>query len=147
MGEQRARLLMTWSATDAGRGRLLPRFDGPWARSGQEVRDCWGVLGGLIGAFAEGLAADPGRMTSELSYGERYTLGAHAAARWTLGLTPRAPLTAQEAVPDVHRVAIELAYADGCLTAEGPLQDPAAGVRAWLAWLTGQAERMVLHAL
>jgi len=128
-------------------GAPLPRFAGPWARSAEEVGDCWRVLGGLVSRFARGVAADPGRPAEELSYGERYLLGAHAAARWTLGLTTRAPLTGQEAVPDEHRIAIELAYADGCLAARGVLGDPAAGVRAWLAWLTGRADTMVFHAL
>jgi hypothetical protein len=120
-----------------------PRFSGPWVRSAREIEENWRVLGVLV----DQILARPDRAFGDFSYGERYTLGVRAAARWSLGLEVKAPLTAEPAPVDGANLVAELAVAEYLADGDTPASGPAAGVWAWLAWLTGSADRMVFLAL
>lgn len=120
-----------------------PHFDGPWVRSAREIDEMWEIVNALV----EAIAAAGDRSPAELSYAERYTLGMRAAARWTVGLTARIPPSGEELPPDRRRAVAERVLAD-LLSVEGRLPgDPAAGVHAWLAWLTGAVDELVFIPL
>ena len=123
----------------AGSGPVEPRFDGPWVRSSQEIEQMLGAVRALVDA----IAAKPNRSASEVSYAERYTLGVRAAARWTVGLTARTPLSGQEVPSDPGKIGAELLAAERGVGAGGPSD----GVRAWLEWLTGATDGLVLMEL
>lgn len=109
-----------------------------WVRSRQEIEDNLDILGALV----DGMKASPDRTAADLTYAERYTLGIRAAARWSLGVVDQAPLTGVDAPADVERVAGEIAVADFLVAGGGAASGPAAGVRAWLTWLTGASPRL-----
>jgi hypothetical protein len=82
-----------------------------------------------------------------LSPGERYAVGVGLAGRWSLKLQTTSPLTGDEAPVSAASVARELSVAEVLVTAQRPDWEAAAGVQAWLSWLTGAAERMVFRPL
>lgn len=113
-----------------------------WVPSDGEIRDNLGILGELL----DGMTSRGDRAYSELSYGERYTLGLRAAAQWSAGLSANSPLTGDEVPLDAEHVASELALAEFLAGSDLPSKAPAAGVLAWLAWLTGRVDRLVFLA-
>lgn len=120
--------------------------DGPtgqWARSPGEIEANLGIIGVLV----DGIAASPDRTAEDLNYGERYTLGLRAAARWSLGISGRTPLTGDDVEPDPGRVVTELAVAEYLIAHGSEGCEPAAGVRAWLTWLTGETDHLVFKSL
>lgn len=115
----------------------------PWVRSPQEIEDQVGILGALLYE----MVSKGDREVDQLSYGERYAIGVRAAAQWTLGESEVSPLTAQTAAPSAGRVGSELDAASWLVANRGTGHEMAAGVRAWLAWMTGKTDRMVFMAL
>jgi hypothetical protein len=127
--------MMPVGSTSSEGARLARR----WVPSERDIATNLEVLGGLL----EQMTAGGGREYHDLSYAERYTLGLRAAAQWSAGLSPNSPLTG-EAVPlDAEHLASELALAELLADGDLPSKAPAAGVRAWLSWLTGRADRLV----
>ena len=116
---------------------------GRWPRSAAEIEGALEVLGVLLDAMAD----TPNRSARDLSPAERYTLGIRAAAYWTLGLSDRDPLSGEEYPLTDERLTTTLAVADHLVTAHAPAEDLAAGVRAWLTWITGNTERLAFRAL
>jgi hypothetical protein len=117
-----------------------PHFDGPWVRSADEIGQMWQVLTDLM----DRIAAPGNRTAAQLSYGERYTVGVRAAARWTVGLTARTPLTGRDLPAEPQRIAAELLAAEPGDAHAGACAD---GVRAWLDWLIDPGAELVLMPL
>ena len=115
----------------------------PWVRARSEIEEQINILGALLSE----MVTKGDREAGELSYGERYTVGVRAAAQWSLGETRSAPLMGSSLPPTAGALESELALAEHLVTSCGPGHDLAAGVRAWLTWMTGEADRMVFMAL
>jgi hypothetical protein len=118
--------------------------DGGWARSAREVDETFATLAVPI----QQLAARGHQTVAELSVEEHYLLGVRAAALWTMGRTDTAPLTDQVHPADGDSVVTVLAIAEDLMTSsETPsVVALADGIRAWLAWLIGVQDRVVLRA-
>jgi hypothetical protein len=114
-----------------------------WVRTPEEIAEKLDILGTLL----EQMTMRGDRTADDLSYGERYTLGLRAAARWTLAETSLSPLTSGTDTPTPDRVADEMAIAEFVIATRKPGHDLAAGVLAWLRWMLGQTDQLVFSAL
>lgn len=123
-------------------GPVFGPADGLWHRSQAEVAHAWRVVSGLLDRV---MAAGP-RDFEDLSPAERYTAGVVFAAGWCLGVRPLAPLSGRRVPASAAQVTAELALAEVMTAAQGPGWESAAGVHAWLSWITGSSDRMVFRA-
>lgn len=118
----------------------------PWARSPGEIDAMYALVAGQMAR----IAARPGRTVDQLSPAEHHALGVRAAARWTTGASPAAPLTDDELPPDVDSALTVLSLAEYLMTSDDVPEQAvalAAGVRAWLVWLVGAEDRVALREL
>jgi hypothetical protein len=96
------------------------------------------------------IAARGGRTVDQLTPQEHYTLGVRAAAQWTTGQVAAAPLADEDLPPELASVVHVMALAESLINGDGVPDQVAAlagGVRAWLVWLIGAADRMVFSTL
>lgn len=119
-------------------GPVFGRADGLWARPPVEVEHAWRQVSVLI----DRVAAGRHREFEELSPAERYTAGVVLAAGWCIGVRSRSPLTGARGVVTPERVTSELAAAEAMVAVQDPGWEAAAGVRAWLLWITGASDNL-----
>jgi len=117
-----------------------------WSRSAPEIEAALAALGVQL----EQIAARPTLALADLRPGEHHALGVRAAALWTTGRTDVAPLTDRDGPADVEGAVEVMAIADDLLQADDTPESVAAlaaGIRAWLLWLVGIEEELLLHPL
>lgn len=112
----------------------------PWPRELFELADEWERVCRVLGLTLA--AAKAGRPAEDLQQRERRALGVDAAARWTLGLSPLAPLNGEPAWVTGAAIRRELAIADAVIPARAPGWEFATGVVGWLLWVTGAEDKM-----
>jgi hypothetical protein len=84
------------------------------------------------------------RPVEALSAGEQFVFGVWAASQWTFGQSDKPPIgSAPGALVCNDVIALVIGAAGRVIAGPGMAQGFAAGVRAWLLWITGQAAAIV----
>jgi hypothetical protein len=114
-------------------------MDGRWAPTWDAFEE---QIGRLLKADLELMAAGE-RPPEQLSARELFAIGAWQAMEWTLGQRPKPPMWQGPPMPVCYDI-IGLVAEGAERAAQGSvLPAYAAGVLAWLRWITGQAPEIV----
>jgi hypothetical protein len=114
------------------------RVEGLWPRDTVDVLLMWQDVKARAHDVAVRSAGSGGGVElSDLDVPARFTLGVFYAARWTLNLAGRRPLTGLESPVTDAALRGEIAIAEYLIESNAPTWDMAAGVRAWLGWIVG----------
>ncbi len=124
--------------TAVGRVDFFANVDGPWPL---RSRADFGVqLDQLAIRLRLVAAGGVHRGGDELSVGEQFTIGVKDAAAWTLGISSKAPFVPGVTVVSDSALGARVADAQLMVSLGAEARYYAAGVRAWLFWLTGVVE-------
>ena len=111
----------------------------PWVRTMDELVREWRRLCAVIeeikaGPFGQGADAADGC--------EQHAFGARAAALWTLGADPRAPMSRTQLPVTGQAIRDELDAAEHVMISRQRGWEYATGTLFWLLWITGATETM-----
>jgi hypothetical protein len=121
--------------TGIGRVDFFANVDGPWlARCREEFAV---ELSRLAGQLLEFQAWGQEERMDDLSEREKYVLGVKDAAKWTLGVSRKAPFRPGKTAVSNAQVAETVDSAQAVSRLNPHFRPYAEGVKAWLFWLTG----------